>query len=318
MAKKITKLTPEQTARFGEWVDKWVKVGLSTEPADFTTATKAALEAYKICNLKPPKTIMHVASPYAAILSGVFSLAIQQTVPNVKDIKNIDLNDIKKNLKQFNNEIIYNSYHGSFWASWVAYVSFFRDVVGWDDPVLERFKIEEDLVNSCGWIWWHEEVLVISDRPASINFDEQKRLHNEVGPSIAYRDGWSRYHWHGVAVPSEWITDKASLQAQTVLAVTNLEQRRAGCEILGWDKILGELDATVIDEDNDPHVGKLLQVKLPGNNNNTIDARYLQVQCGTGRIFYVCVPMSVNSALEAQAWMVDLDLSKFKVPEIRT
>jgi len=48
MAKKITKLTPEQEARFPEFVKKWVDIGLSTEPADFDAATEAALKAYAL------------------------------------------------------------------------------------------------------------------------------------------------------------------------------------------------------------------------------------------------------------------------------
>ena len=44
--KKITKITPEQASRFGEWAERWIKIGLSTEPADFDRATAAALRAY--------------------------------------------------------------------------------------------------------------------------------------------------------------------------------------------------------------------------------------------------------------------------------
>ena len=40
MAKTIDKITPEQEARFPEWVEKWTAIGLSTERADFKTAKK--------------------------------------------------------------------------------------------------------------------------------------------------------------------------------------------------------------------------------------------------------------------------------------
>ena len=33
MPNKITKLTPDQIARFAEWTEEWIKIGLSTEPA---------------------------------------------------------------------------------------------------------------------------------------------------------------------------------------------------------------------------------------------------------------------------------------------
>ena len=54
MAQKITKLTDEHAARFGEWSQKWTDIGLSTEPADFDRATEAALRGYDIANLKRP------------------------------------------------------------------------------------------------------------------------------------------------------------------------------------------------------------------------------------------------------------------------
>ena len=70
---KITKLTEEQEARFPEFVEKWVKIGLSTEPADFEKATEAALKAYKLCNLEKPMVILRMGSPYAATVGGAYA-----------------------------------------------------------------------------------------------------------------------------------------------------------------------------------------------------------------------------------------------------
>jgi hypothetical protein len=73
MAKKITKITPEQTARFGDWAKQWIKIGLSTEPADFDRATEAALRAYDLCNLKRPMVVLRMGSPYAATVGGAMA-----------------------------------------------------------------------------------------------------------------------------------------------------------------------------------------------------------------------------------------------------
>jgi len=51
MPRKITNLSPDQIAQFKPWVEKWVAVGLSTEPADFDAAETAALKAYDLCGL---------------------------------------------------------------------------------------------------------------------------------------------------------------------------------------------------------------------------------------------------------------------------
>lgn len=77
---KITSITKEQEARFPEWVDKYVKIGLSTEPADFDKATKAALKAYELCGLNKPKLVLHMSSPYGATLGGIIGLEILRSI----------------------------------------------------------------------------------------------------------------------------------------------------------------------------------------------------------------------------------------------
>jgi hypothetical protein len=185
--------------------------------------------------------------------------------------------------------------------------------MGWQDPILERFEIDETLAKSCGWVWWHENVLAISDRPLAINRDEAGRLHCDTGPSIAYRDGWSLHHWHGVSVPAEWIEDKASLTATTALTWKNVEQRRAACEIIGWAKVLKELKAKTIDKDGDAQIGTLLEVTLPDSGKE----RFIHVLCGTGREFALPVPKTCKTALEASAWTYGLDGATYR-PEVRT
>jgi hypothetical protein len=93
-----------------------------------------------------------------------------------------------------------------------------------------------------------------------------------------------------------------------------MEQRRAACEIVGWANILRELDSKVIDEDDDPEIGTLLECEIPDSGKE----RFLQVKCGTGRAFVLHVPKECYTALEAQAWMFQLDVKSFIKPEVRT
>jgi hypothetical protein len=197
----------------------------------------------------------------------------------------------------------------SFWADWPASVSFLRDVCGWEHEALTKFKINETIVKSCGWTWWHQNVLVISDRPKSIKRDNNGRLHNEAGPSMEYRDGWSLYHWHGVAIPKEWVTDKKPT-AKEALTWKNIEQRRAACEIVGWNNVLSELNAKVIDADGDPEIGTLLEADIPDSGKE----RFLQVICGTKRQFVLPVPRDMKTAIEANAWTFGLDVKDFTKP----
>jgi len=135
----------------------------------------------------------------------------------------------------------------SLWASWSAHIAFMRDVLGWSDPVLtERFEIEETLVKSCGWTWWHTDVLVIGDRPVHINRDAQGRLHSLTGPSIAYRDGWALHHVHGVAVPEYIVERPQEITCGKIDAERNAEARRVMLERFGVERYMRDSDPTVI------------------------------------------------------------------------
>jgi len=186
--------------------------------------------------------------------------------------------------------------------------------MGWKDEVLDRFSIDEDLIKSIGWTWWHENVLALSDRPKHIKRDDAGRLHCENGASIEYRDGWALYHWHGVSIPKEWVTGKKPT-AKEAITWQNIEQRRAACEIVGWANVLKELNSKVIDKDSDPEIGTLLEVDVPDSGKEL----FLQVLCATGREFAVCVTNSnAKTALQAQQWMFPVPeaLGKFIKPSI--
>ena len=172
-----------------------------------------------------------------------------------------------------------------------------------------------ELAKHCGWLNMYEDLVVFQHRPSKIMMDDEDRLHCENGPAISYRDGFSVYAWHGVRIPAEWIENKASVTAKNALTWENVEQRRAACEILGWHKILDELDAQVIDTDEDPMIGTLVEVDIPEIGRE----RFLRVLCGTGREFALPVPPNMKTALQANAWTFGYDEEEeFYVPEVRT
>ena len=331
MAKKITKLTPEQEARFPEFVKKWVDIGLSTEPADFDAATEAALKAYALCNLKKPMVVLRMGSPYAATVGGAMAWLMLKNVfkdqvrdqvwaqvrAQVRDQVWDQVGDqvrdqVRQQSSQAAKDGVNNYGINQMWCGFDAYVDFLRDVCGWDGDTLPAFEINEAIVKSCGWTWWHQNVLSISDRPIEINRDAEGRLHAENKPSMLYRDGWSLYHWHGVAIPGEWVMGKPPT-ASEALHWPNIEQRRAACEIVGWKNILKGLDAKVIDADGDEEIGTLLEVDIPDSGKE----RFLKVMCGTKREFVIPVPREMQTAIEGNAWTYGLSAKDMKI-EVRT
>jgi hypothetical protein len=200
---------------------------------------------------------------------------------------------------------------GSIWNSgYSAWADYFNEVCG---IAIDRNFLE--MTESCGFYWTLDDICFVSERPSEIHRDGEGRLHSEAGMSIRYAGtGWGLYHWHGTKVPGEWITDRAKLTPKIALTWTNIEQRRAACEILGWDRILTELKAKTIDLDGDPEIGELIEVELPEIGRE----KFLRVLCGTKRQFALPVPPTMKTALEAQAWTWGLDKKTFIKPEIRT
>jgi hypothetical protein len=207
---------------------------------------------------------------------------------------------------------------GNMWGAYDSYLTAMRDVLGLKLPAHKAYAYWEQAAIEGGFRVMHPEFCLVSDFPEVLRVDEQNRPHCADGPSHRWRDGWSLFYWHGVAVPAAWIIRKDILTAQIALSQENLELRRAACEILGWETILTQLKGRTIDRDADPQLGELVEVNLPGTERGKIRARYLRVRCGTGRKFAVCVPPEINTVLDAQAWMQGLNRSDFAIPEIRT
>ena len=306
---KITTISPEQIARFGEWTQKWTEIGLSTEPADFDKATEAALRGYQFANLKRPMAILRMSSPFGATMGGALAWMMLRAIfgkevwaqvgaqvraqvgaqvraqvwdqvwAQVRDQVGDQVWDQVRD--QVWDQAYRNSYHGAFWANWVAFVSFFRDVMNWNDPVLDRFEIEESLVRSCGWTWWHENVLAISDRPQLISRDAQGRLHRANGMAIAYRDGWGFHAWHGLRVPAE-ILDRAEFSADAIDAQSNAELRRVMLEReyngrTGFELYLKVRQARIVAEDElHGQPRRLIEVKV-----GTTPLRIIEVRNGS-------------------------------------
>lgn len=296
---KLMTLTGEQEAAMAPHAQQWISRALEARPARRDVAERGIRAHYRIAGLPEPKRIVWTTSPIAAVIAG--SIAAARLAGEGED----DADAVKKQ---------WNMYlGGQMWSGWpAAYATFYRDVCGLTDIAKDALQAAED-VTECGWWWPHSEFVIVSERHSRISRDDNGRLHCATGPAIVWPDGWGIYAWHGTRVPSEWIVDKASLSARTVLHTVDMEVRRAGCEILGWDAILASLPHRVIDADPDPEIGTLLQIDLPDSPGE----RFVRARCGTGRwIFYAASP-TAKTAREAAAESYSLSISEYR-PEVRT
>jgi len=200
------------------------------------------------------------------------------------------------------------------WGAWECYISAFRDVLGIKLPQYEKYMAWEACAIEGGFRIMHDEFCIVSDRPEILRVDNENRPHCENGPSHKWRDGWSLYHWHGVKIPGEWVTGSPP-SAKEAITWSNIEQRRAACEIVGWGNILKELNAKIIDKDEDEEIGTLIEAEVPDSGKE----RFLSVKCGTGRTGIVLpVPREMKTALQASAWTYGIDDLYAYKPEVRT
>ena len=139
--------------------------------------------------------------------------------------------------------------------------------------------------------------------------DDQSRIHNATGPAIVWGSD-RQYWWHGVQVEGEWVEHKDTVNTKVMFKITNAEQRRAFCEILGWDRVLKGMKPKLIQQDE---FGELFEVDLPDSPKS----RFVRVLCGTGRVFCLPAPNTTKTALEAVALSYNVEVSDYK-PETRT
>ena len=171
-----------------------------------------------------------------------------------------------------------------------------------------EFQILRD---AAGWVMPYTQICFVSERPQHLELDDSERLHCETGPAMIYPDGFMVHAWHGTVIPEKWIEDKPT--ASEALYWRNTEQRRAACEMLGWEAILSELDCVSLDKDKDPEIGELVSVNIPHQGED----KFLRVTCGTGRNFALPVPPEMTTARQANAWTWGLEPDQYN-PEIRT
>ena len=71
----------------------------------------------------------------------------------------------------------------------------------YDRPTWEIFQ---SLKQNCGFLFPHEDVCLVCDRPIKLSLDNQDRLHGEGEPALLFADGYSIYANHGTILPEKY------------------------------------------------------------------------------------------------------------------
>ena len=301
--KKITKLTPEQEAELPAFRQRYLDIACGGGRIDRPALQAAIADAYAVIG-KPAPALFIFDSPASCMLAlKIFKM------PEKAQLW-AQLGDQLGDQNIFDGNCLWGS-QGLFWVAWGRFAASIGVIL--QPKTATHLDIMELISTQCEWWWPYENFVIASERPTTVRFDDQRRLHRENGPAIEYADGYAVWSWHGVRVPENWIIGKG-ITPHEALTWENMEQRRAACEILGWDTILDQLKAKTIDKDVDPEIGELIRVRIPDIG----DEQFLRVTCGTGRRFALPVPPDMKTALQANSWTYGFDLPTDYQPEVRT
>lgn len=206
------------------------------------------------------------------------------------------------------------------WSGYDCYLTAARDILGLRLPSHDAYEHWVQAAIHGGFRVMHPEFCMVSDFPEIIKVDENNLPHCETGPSHRWRDGWSLYHWHGVRIPAEWIEDPGFLTAEIALGQENTALRIAAMQIVGWPKMIEQLDARVINRHPEGLLGgELLAVKKAKfNPDERGEMRFLRAECPRNGLVCFRVPDDTKTAHQAQAWKAGLPENIYQLPAIRT
>lgn len=216
---KITKLTPEQEARFGEFIEKWTAIGLSTDPANRAEAERGVKLAYEIAGLTPPRIIVWCTSPLSMILThSVVAQVGEQVGAQVWEQVGEQVGAQVRAQRRA-------SGYGQHDANWLGFFDYFNVVLNLSSETKALAGLWL-IAKNAGWWLPCANVCFISERHNILKRDTQGRLHSENSIACGYPDGWGVYAWHGVRVTEQIIMQPDTITAQQILDRDNAEVRR--------------------------------------------------------------------------------------------
>jgi hypothetical protein len=160
----------------------------------------------------------------------------------------------------------------------------------------EAYKL---LVTQGSCIFAFEKICLLCDRPIKLSIDSEERLHAQGQPAIEFADGFFRkYVYQGVEIPEKYgRLHPHQWQAQWLLEEENAEVRRLLIQVIGYDRICTQLQATQLDSEEEYTLLKI--------DDADVEPIYLlKMTCpSTGFIHALRVPPNISSAREAIRWV---------------
>jgi hypothetical protein len=293
----IDHLTDAQVAKFPEYVNKWIAIGLSTSRLEIGRTKQIIENLYTHLLKKPIVPVIIRDSPLSAwIAVCIISLTTDKQIkkrfkdysdktffqlvdttlahvlknpqPNPELLKElVDSGDFEK-IKELTKKFVHPYIDGSFSAGYFSFYDYIENELS----VKYDAKAEYDAYKATtelGFVYPLDEACVVAQKPEAIHL-VNSRLHNPNGPAVKYTDGFQLYSLNGVRVP-DWLVETPAneLKAEALIKsaeLKNVEVRREFIRKIGIERCLAQLHAKVINKEGDY---ELLQVNVIDNSPRT-------------------------------------------------
>jgi hypothetical protein len=287
----IEKLTDEQIARIPEFVERWTKIGLCTDPADRPRAEAAIRDMYRQGGLEPPSRIVWCGSPVSQLFTqgidrklkigpvGWWGSVSYSVVRSVRDsvwacVRDGVPDGIWDSMWDGVWNCLGNSLYGSHDVGWLAFYRSFHDVIGLTEQT-EKLSGLWELAQSTGRALELQDIRWVSERHHILERDDRGWPHCLDGPAVAYPDGWAIYAVHGGRVPRHVVEEPGKIGVTSIGAERNAEVHRVMIERYRHGEEVSGAAAYVRDSraerlDHDERFGTLYRrnvapsVRLPG------------------------------------------------------
>jgi hypothetical protein len=147
--------------------------------------------------------------------------------------------------------------------------------------------------------WWrpYGSLVIVSDRPCFIGWDDRGRVHADGRPAVEFRDGWGLYAWHGAQIPEEWgSVPFREWKPEWLLENRIQSDRRILMEALGYERVMATLKSKLIHCDGQMELRQIDGVDVE-------PMRLLRVICpSTGRPYLLRVPPHIDECEPARRW----------------
>lgn len=253
MSYVVESISEDKVAKFPQYVDKWVNIGLDTKECDVIEAVKAIKENYKQHGLEEPKFFIGpVNSPFEGAIAEKILQDFQKNEVEFRDANHLNelvMAEIPVYIKNKTKVTLENQMYGCA-EYWLGFYDFwqneFPEIKGLD--IINPLK---ELANHIGWWTPLKDVVIMQHKPLEIHRDEEGVLHNTEGPAIKYRgedQTCNIYRVHGVAVTKDII--ERNFNANDIENEENVEVRRVMIELYGEEKYLMETKSEEVHSDD--------------------------------------------------------------------